>query len=94
MKDLKFEDLPLAVENILEKISLLEEELKNIKDNFQPKKQEELMTRQEVADYFKINITTLWSWTNKSKLTSYGIGYRVYYKRSEVENSLIKIKKI
>ncbi|WP_298342230.1 helix-turn-helix domain-containing protein [uncultured Algibacter sp.] len=94
MNNLKFEDLPKAMETVLEKLSSVEKELKNIKENFQPKEQEELMTRQEVADYLKINITTLWNWTKKGKLNSYGIGYRVYYKRSEIENTLIKINKI
>lgn len=91
MNNLKFEDLPQAMETVLEKLSLLELELEAIKENYQPKEQEELMTRQEVADYFKINITTLWNWTKRGKLISYGIGYRVYYKRSEIESSLIRI---
>jgi Helix-turn-helix domain len=92
MKNLSFEDLPKAIELSLEKLATLEEELNIIKQNFQPKVPDELMTRQETADYFKINSTTLWSWTNKGKLIRYGIGARRYYKRSEIENVLIKLK--
>ncbi|MDL5511722.1 helix-turn-helix domain-containing protein [Arenibacter sp. M-2] len=91
MKHLRFEDLPMAMESVLDQLTRVEEELENIKMNFQPMAPVELMTRQEVADYFKINITTLWNWTKKGRLKSYGIGYRVYYKRSEIETSLIKI---
>ncbi len=51
----------------------------------------DLMTRDEVALLFQINFSTLHSWTKKGKLKSYGIGGRVYYKKSEVNESLIKL---
>lgn len=54
--------------------------------------QEELLNRDEAAKLLKINITTLYHWTRKGKLPSYGIGYRVYYKRSEIMESLVKVK--
>lgn len=92
MKDLKFEDLPKAVEAILEKLEMIESRLKTDRQNFQHKEQVELMTRKETADYLKINTTTLWHWTNKGKLKSYGIGNRVYYKRNEVIESIAEIK--
>ena len=92
MNHLRFEDLPKAMETVLGKITLMQEELENIKNNFQPKEPVELMTRQEVADYFKIDISTVYNWTNKGKLIPYGIGSRVYYKRSEIEARLIRIK--
>ncbi|WP_412987659.1 helix-turn-helix domain-containing protein [Pontimicrobium sp. IMCC45349] len=91
MKNLKFEDLPKALEMTLVQLSIIQEELQYIKDNLEPKKPIELLSRQETAEYLKINITTLWNWTNKGKLNAYGIGNRVYYKRSEIEQSLIKI---
>ncbi|HEX8563834.1 MAG TPA: helix-turn-helix domain-containing protein [Flavobacterium sp.] len=50
-----------------------------------------LLTRDEVATLFKINLSTLHSWTRDGKLKSYGIGGRVYYKRSEIDESLIKL---
>ena len=93
MKNLKFEDLPLAIELALEKLHIIEHQLNDLKLNFQPKEPEQLMTRQETADYFKINSTTLWSWTNKGKLKAYGIGARRYYKRSEIEQNLNEFNK-
>ena len=42
------------------------------------------LTRQETADFLKINITTLWNWTNKGKIKSYGIGNRRYYNKQEI----------
>jgi excisionase family DNA binding protein len=91
MNNLKFDDLPKAMESVLEKLSLIELELENIKNNFQPKEPVELMTREETAQYLKVSLSTLWHWSKKGILPSYGIGNRVYYKRSEIESSLIKI---
>ena len=88
----KFEDLPLVpMEKVLEKLSNLEEELKTIKENFQPKEPVELLTREETAEFLKISLSTFWHWSKKGILPSYGIGNRVYYKRSEVNPSLIRI---
>lgn len=91
MKELRFEDLPKATGEILDKLEQLKQELYLIRENYQPKEPVELMTRQEAADFLKINITTLWNWTKKGMLTSYGIGNRVFYKRSEIEKSIIKL---
>ncbi len=52
---------------------------------------EELLTRAETAEFLKINSTTLWHWTKKGKVTAYGIGNRVYYKRGELKKALIQI---
>jgi DNA invertase Pin-like site-specific DNA recombinase len=91
MKNLKFEDLPKAMELALEKLTTLEQQLDDLKLHFQPKEPVELMTRNEVAEYFKIDLSTLWNWTNKGKLIAYGIGARVYYKRSDIEKSMLRI---
>jgi len=91
MNELKFEDLPKAMETILEKLSTLVVELESIKQNFRPKEPIELLTREETAKYLKVSLTTLWHWSKKGILKSYGIGNRVYYKRSEVEASLQRI---
>lgn len=47
-----------------------------------------LLTRQETAALLRISLTSLWQWTNKGKLRSYGLGNRRYYKKSEVMESL------
>ena len=52
---------------------------------------EELLTRAETTEFLKINSTTLWNWTKKGKVTAYGIGNRVYYKRGELKKALIQI---
>ena len=54
---------------------------------------EELLTRDETCKFLKIDSSTLWSWTKKSKVKAYGIGARRYYKRSELIESLTLLKK-
>jgi excisionase family DNA binding protein len=51
-----------------------------------------LLTREEVCQLLNINKTTLWNYTKKDMLKSYGIGSRVYYKRDEVIEALKPIK--
>lgn len=46
--------------------------------------QKELLTRLEVCELLSFNKTSLWKHTKTGRLKSYGIGKRVYYKRSEV----------
>ena len=50
------------------------------------------VTRKETCDFLKISLTTLWHWTNKGKIDSYGIGNRVYYKKVDLLNSLVLLK--
>lgn len=49
------------------------------------------LTRQEVATMLKINISTVDLWRKNSILSDYAIGNRIYFKRKEVEEALIKI---
>lgn len=67
--------------------SLLDE----LKKSFEPKTPQELLTRSETAKLLKINLSTLYLWTKKNRLKSYGISGKVYYKRSEVESALIEL---
>ncbi|WP_019670797.1 helix-turn-helix domain-containing protein [Eudoraea adriatica] len=92
MENLRLEDLPKAAELILEKLTVIEHEIKDIKGNFQPKEPVKLLTREETARYLKISLSALWHWSKKGILPSYGIGNRVYYKRSEIEKALIRLK--
>lgn len=70
----------------------VKEEIGELKSSYQPKSPEELLTRTETAELLKINISTLSNWTKQGKLKSYGIGNRVYYKRSEIMQSIIELK--
>ena len=49
------------------------------------KKDSDIMTRKETAILLRIDLSTLWEWTDAGKLKANRIGRRVYYKRSEIE---------
>lgn len=51
-----------------------------------------LLTRTEASELLKVNITTLWNWTKSGKITAYGIGNRVYYKKQELLSSLVAFR--
>ncbi|MFD1292398.1 helix-turn-helix domain-containing protein [Lutibacter holmesii] len=53
---------------------------------------DQLLTREEACKFLKINSSTLWNWTKKGKITSYGIASRKYYKKNELLDTLIKSK--
>lgn len=73
----------LAIE-IAEKIEELKEVLK-------PVEKTEYLTRTEVSELLKINLSTVHKWTKQNYLHAYYLGNRVYYKRSEIENTLCSV---
>ncbi|MFD0977844.1 helix-turn-helix domain-containing protein [Salinimicrobium gaetbulicola] len=69
--------------------AVFQKELEQIKEHFTPKQPEELLTREEVAKLLKIDISSVHNWSKKGTLKRHAIGGRVYFKRSEIEESLI-----
>ena len=67
-------------------------QLEELKAEFQPKQPEELLTRADVADLLQIDLSTIHNWSKSGRLKRHGIGNRVYFKRSEIEESLIPLR--
>jgi len=88
-----FETLDKRQSNIESILLDLSQTIHNLKNNFEPKQPTEYLTRNEVSEWLKCDLSTLWLWTKKGKLTSYGIGNRTYYKRTEIENAIICLNK-
>ena len=63
------------------------------KDLLTQEANDELLTRKETCEFLKINSSSLWAWTKKGKVLSYGIANRRYYKRSELMDSLKLVKR-
>jgi excisionase family DNA binding protein len=66
----------------------LKSEFDTLKKNFKPKEPTEFLTRNEVRDLLKVDLSTVHNWTKRGKLKAYGIGNRVYYRRDEVEEAM------
>lgn len=77
----------LINENVTAQIVELKKSLQTNKVN------DDLLSRTETCKLLQINPSTLWHWTNKGKVLSYGIANRRYYKRSEIMESLTLLKK-
>lgn len=72
------------------KESLIPELTENLTKNFQPKEPTEFLTRAEICTLLKIDLSTLHRWRANGTIPSYGLGNRVYFKRSEVEGIINK----
>lgn len=69
----------------------LRTELKSMAQNIQPQKQEEYLTRKEVASILKISLVTLHDWNKRKILNPYRLGNLIRYKRSEIDKALVSI---
>lgn len=90
--EIDLKELVESLQRIESRLSELESRILNLKLEKSP--MEELLTRQEVASYFRVNISTVRNWTIQGILKKYGVGDRVYYKRSEIELILTQINGI
>lgn len=67
------------------KNSLIPELREQLAKDFQPKQPTEYLTRKEVCELLSIDLSSLHRWRKDGTLTAYGIGNRVYFKRSEID---------
>jgi excisionase family DNA binding protein len=87
-----FDNMPQAMAKVCVEVSQIKNQLEELQCNFEPKTPTEYLTRKEVADFLKADLSTIHNWTVKGKLKAYGIGNRVYYKRAEVEQAIKPLK--
>lgn len=76
---------------------LIKESVKSQLDDFAKELQvhnpDELLTRDQTCEFLQIDSSTLYHWTNKGKVTAYGIGNRRYFKKAELLENLKPLKK-
>ncbi|MDM1415057.1 helix-turn-helix domain-containing protein [Myroides odoratimimus] len=84
---------PINTDTLIERIAQRTAELLiNQTPQRQETEQDELLTRSEAMQFLKITTATLWRYEKKGKITSHGIGGKRYFKKSELEQSLIQKK--
>ena len=91
LNEINFNNLPTAVAKVYAEIIKISKEVAEIKKSFEPKSPTEFLTRTEVKELLKCDITTVHNYTKKGKLVKFCIGNRVYYKRSQVEAAIKEI---
>jgi len=77
-------------ENIKDEI--IPELKKQFCSEFQDKRPEDYLTRDEVCELLKIDLSSLHRWRKEGKIPSYGMGKRVYFKRSEIDTIINRNK--
>jgi hypothetical protein len=80
---------PMDLEELIRKV--VNEQLEVFRKNLPTENPDELLSRAEACNLLKVNLTTLWNWSKKGKIIAYGIGNRVYYKRAELLERLVRI---
>jgi hypothetical protein len=72
-------------------IEFIKNELKTLKENYQPKEPKKYLTRTEVSEMLSVDISTVHNLTKRNVLEKYQIGGRCLYLRLQVENAIVKI---
>ena len=80
----------ITLEQLAEALKPLLQPQKGVSESAQS--ESDLLTREQVCKLLSINKTTLWKHTKSGKLKSLGLGNRVYYKKSEVLESVKHLK--
>jgi hypothetical protein len=71
----------ITIEQLAEALKPLLIELKQLSEK---ENEPELLTREQACTLLSINKTSLWKHSKSGKLKSYGLGNRVFYKKSEL----------
>ncbi|WP_274476143.1 helix-turn-helix domain-containing protein [Mangrovimonas aestuarii] len=89
MKTKTIEITEISVDELADKVAdRLMEKIKHYLDDLKSNESDVFLTRQETADFLRIDSSTLWNWTNKGKVKCYGIGARRYYNKKELIDTL------
>lgn len=71
----------------------IDKKFDELKKLFQPKEPTKYLTRHEVAEMLSMDVSSIHNMSKRGILQKYQISGRVLYIRSEVESSIIKLKK-
>ena len=66
----------------------IQKQLEGFLKHFKPVQPNEYLTRQQVAKMFNVDLSTIHNWCKSGKLKPLGLGARVYFLRSDIEQSL------
>jgi len=91
----QFKFIQLTQEELQNTISeALEIQFSNFKKDLSTEKaNDDLLTQTEACNFLKVHVSTLIAWQNKGKVKGYAIINRRYYKRTELLECLIPVKK-
>ena len=71
---------------ISESVKTQIQELINATNKEQPKDVNDLLSRKETAEFFKVSLVSIHSWMKDGIIKPYKVGNRTYFKKSELIN--------
>ena len=95
IKEKTFQVQYVDTESLLASFLELQQEIRELKSYIEaklepaPSQDSLLLTREEVAKFFKINISTVRNWSKRGIIQPYFTGDRVFFKKHEILNALI-----
>jgi excisionase family DNA binding protein len=69
----------------------VETQLESLKLHFQPKQPKTYLSRAEVSKMLNVSLVTLNKWNKSGRLKAVGIGGRVLYRLSDIENAIVEL---
>ena len=66
-------------------------QLENFKIHFQSKQPNVYLSRAEVSRMLNVSLVTLNKWNKSGRLKAVGIGGRVLYRLSDIENAIVEL---
>lgn len=71
---------------ISESVKTQIQELINATNKEQPKDENDLLSRKETAEFFKVSLVSIHAWMKDGIIKPYKVGNRTYFKKSELIN--------
>lgn len=68
-------------------------QLKEFQRHFKPIEPNEYISRLEVSKWLGVNESTVHNWRVRGTITAYQLEGRVFFKRKDIENAMIKLEK-
>lgn len=66
-------------------------QLDSLKHHFKPKQPNTYLSRAEVSKMLNVSFVTLNKWNKSGRLKAVGIGGRVLYRQSDIDNAIVEI---
>ncbi len=74
------------------KLDLILIQIEEFRLDIKSKESRTYLTKKEVAQMFKVNLSTIHNWTKKGILNPVGLGGRRYFLLSDIERSIVELK--
>lgn len=82
-----FQVTPNELANLIsESVKTQIQELVNATNKEQPKDENDLLSRKETAEFFKVSLVSIHAWMKDGIIKPYKVGNRTYFKKSELIN--------